>query len=96
MSERLYSPGMDVTHAARKLLCQVVTRKMDVEKRGGRITMASELGDLVKLPPRSGQVCKAKMAKGMRRELWKVSLQSRLSDNLRPGPQGNGLGKVPG
>ena len=35
------------------------------------------------------------MAKGVGGELWKVGRQRQLADDFRPGPEGNGLRKIP-
>jgi len=56
---------MDVTHAACELFSQIMARKMNIDQGGGRIPVASELRNLMQIPPRACQICQAKMAKSM-------------------------------
>lgn len=56
MGKGLHSPGVNMAHALRELLSQVVARKMDVEERRLGIAVSSELRNLMKLPAGTGQV----------------------------------------
>ncbi len=57
MRKGLHTSSVNVAHPSCELFSQIMTRKVDVEKRRLGIAVPSELGNLVNLPAGTGQVC---------------------------------------